>query len=283
MTSTLNQIAGSTAYDSEGTKLGKVGQIYIDNSTDEPTWVSVNTGLFGMSESLVPMAGSQFTDGDLHVRPTKAKIKDAPHLDAEGGISGDQERALIEHYGLTRRGTGQTDTGQTGTATGSADTGRTDATAAAGQTGTATGTAGVADSGGTGQHRKPTTGDDTIIRSEEQLNVGTQRETTGKARLRKYVVTETQQVNVPVTHEEVRVEREPIGADEAAKLQGNAKIGEASADVDLHAERVVVQKETVPVEKVRLGTEEVTENKTVSEQVRKEEIDTDLKGTDHRK
>ena len=87
---------------------------------------------------------------------------------------------------------------------------------------------------------------------------------------------------MPVKHEEVRIEREPISADEAKHLQGNAKIGEASADVDLHAERVVVQKETVPVEKVRLGTEEVTENKTISEEVRKEQIDTD-KGTGQHK
>lgn len=267
-TSTLNQIAGSTAYDSEGAKLGKVGQIYLDSRTEEPTWVSVNTGLFGMKESLVPLAGAQFADGDLHVRPTKTTVKDAPHLDADDGISGDQERALVEHYGVVRRGAGQTDT--------TADAGLT-------ATSTATGTAGAADTAGTGQHRRPTTGDDTIIRSEEQLNVGKQQETTGKARLRKYVVTETQQVDVPVTHEEVRIEREPISADEAANLQGRTRFGEASAEVDLHAERVVVQKETVPVEKVRLGTEQVTENKTVSEEIRKEKIDTDLdKRTDHR-
>lgn len=265
--STLDQMTGSTAYDAQGSKLGKVGQIYVDSRTDEPAWVSVNTGLFGMSESLVPLAGAQLRDGDLHVRPSKSKIKDAPHLDAADGISGTQERELIEHYGLTNRGAGPTD-----------------ANANAGRTGTASGTAGPVGTAGAGQHRQPTTGDDTIIRSEEQLNVGKEQETIGKARLRKHVVTETQQVNVPVTHEEVRVEREPISADEAANLRGQAKVGDASADVDLHAERVVVQKETVPVEKVRLGTEQVTENKTVSEEVRKDKIDTDLaRGTDRRK
>ena len=94
---------------------------------------------------------------------------------------------------------------------------------------------------------------------------------TGRARLRKVVVTEQQTVTVPVTREEVRVVREPIAPGDTV----DATIGEAATDVVLTEERVVVDKETVPVEKVRLGTETVTEQQEVTEAVRKEQIEFD--------
>ena len=90
------------------------------------------------------------------------------------------------------------------------------------------------------------------------MHVGTEQVQTGRARLRKYVVTEQQTVTVPVTREEVRLEREPIAPDEAV---GDIEIADGQQDVVLTEERVVVNKETVPVERVRLGTETVTEER----------------------
>jgi uncharacterized protein (TIGR02271 family) len=114
-----------------------------------------------------------------------------------------------------------------------------------------------------------------VTRSEEQLRVGTERVEAGRARLRKYVVTEQQTVQVPVSHEEIRVEREPItDANRDAALSG-ADITEEEHEVVLTAERPVVTTEAVPVERVRLGTETVTETETVSGQVRKEQIELD--------
>jgi len=95
---------------------------------------------------------------------------------------------------------------------------------------------------------------------------------TGRARLRKFVVTEEQTVTVPVTHEEVRVVREPLSPGDSVD---DVTIGEAQTDVVLTEERVVVGKETVPVEKVQLGTEAVTEQQQVTEAVRKEQIEFD--------
>jgi uncharacterized protein (TIGR02271 family) len=118
----------------------------------------------------------------------------------------------------------------------------------------------------------PTT-DEAMTRSEERLHVGTENVQTGRARLRKYVVTETVTTSVPVSHEEVRLEREPITeANRDAALSGPA-ISEEEHEVTLHAERPVVAKEAVPVGRVRLGTETVTQEKQVTEQVRKEQID----------
>jgi uncharacterized protein (TIGR02271 family) len=114
-----------------------------------------------------------------------------------------------------------------------------------------------------------------MTRSEERLRAGTEKVEAGRARLRKYVVTEQQQVNVPVTREEVRVEREPItDANRGAALDGPA-ISEEEHEVVLTEERPVVSKETVPVERVRLDKETVTDQQEVSDEIRKEQIDVD--------
>jgi uncharacterized protein (TIGR02271 family) len=121
-----------------------------------------------------------------------------------------------------------------------------------------------------------------MTRSEERLHVGTETVQAGRARLRKYVVTETVTTSVPVSHEEVRLEREPITeAGRDAALAGPA-ISEEEHEITLHAERPVVAKEAVPVERVRLGTETVTEEREVTEQVRKEQIEEpDLRAGQH--
>jgi uncharacterized protein (TIGR02271 family) len=114
-----------------------------------------------------------------------------------------------------------------------------------------------------------------MTRSEERLNVGTERQATGRARLRKYVTTENVTQTVPVRREEVRVEREPITDGNAGAAMGGPDLSEEEHEVILHEERPVVDKETVPVERVRLDTETVTDEVTVDEEVRKERIETD--------
>ena len=112
-----------------------------------------------------------------------------------------------------------------------------------------------------------------MTRSEERLDVGTETREVGKARLRKYVVTEQQTQTVPVSHEEVRVEREPItdaNRDEATSGPG---FNEEEHEVTLTEERPVVTKEEVPVERVRLTKEKVTGEETVTEDVRKEQVE----------
>jgi uncharacterized protein (TIGR02271 family) len=117
--------------------------------------------------------------------------------------------------------------------------------------------------------------DTAMTRSEEQLRVGTETRETGRARLRKHVVTEQQNVTVPVSREEVTVEREPItDANRGGRRSGPA-ISEEEHEVTLRAERPVVEKEAVPVERVRLGTETRTEHETVGGEVRKEQIEVD--------
>ncbi|WP_229070212.1 PRC and DUF2382 domain-containing protein [Actinoplanes sp. DH11] len=252
----INSLYGLDVIDNDGDKIGTVGAVWTD-ATGRPAWASVRTGLFGMNESLFPLQSTDLRGDHLVVPFDKATVKDAPNVDADHDepLSQDEVDRLYRHYDVSWDDTYRTY--QSGTAM--ADTS---------YTGAATTTAGG----------RETTGlsDDAMTRSEEQLNVGTEREQTGRARLRKYVVTEQQQVSVPVTREEVRLEREPItGANRDAAYTG-PDLTESEHEVTLHAERPVVNTETVPVERVKLGKETVTEQQTVGGEVRKERIEADL-------
>ncbi|WP_314193231.1 PRC and DUF2382 domain-containing protein [uncultured Arthrobacter sp.] len=257
----------------EGEKIGGVGQVYADDDTGQPNWVTVKTGLFGTRESFVPLEGARVEGDDIVVPYTKDQVKDAPGVDPDGHLDPAEEDRLYQHYSLGGGQRTYTDT-TTGTAgnRNDADTGvtggyRGDADTSTDRDYDARGTVGRDTSG-------PTT-DDAMTRSEERLSVGTERQATGRVRLRKYVTTENVTQTVPVQREEVRIEREPItDANRDAALRG-PDISEEEHEVTLHEERPVVDKETVPVERVRLDKDTVTDEETVTEEVRKERIDTD--------
>jgi uncharacterized protein (TIGR02271 family) len=126
-------------------------------------------------------------------------------------------------------------------------------------------------------------GDDAMTRSEEELHVGTERRESGRARLRKYVVTEEVQTTVPVRHEEVRVEREPITEGNADEAMSGPDIAEREHEVTLHAEEPVVEKRAVPKERVRLEKDTITEERQVSDEVRKERIEAEGDVSDGRR
>ena len=254
----LGNVVGATAYDRDGDKIGKVGQVYHDDVTDQPTWVTVNTGFFGTHESFVPVSGAELTGDRVALAYDKATVKNAPKIAEDGHLSPQEEQQLYRYYGVDY-GAGQA-AGQAAGRNSSYD----DVPGAVGR-----------DTSG------PTT-DNAMTRSEEQLRVGTETQVAGKARLRKHVVTEHQQVTVPVSHEEVTLEREPItDANRGAAHDGPA-ISAEEHEVVLHAERPVVTTEAVPVERVRLGKQTVTEQETVGGETRKEQIELDTDGRDLR-
>ena len=114
-----------------------------------------------------------------------------------------------------------------------------------------------------------------MTRSEEELKVGTTERESGKARLRKYVVTEDVETTVPVRREEVRVEREPITDANRGEATAGPEISEEEHEVTLHAEEAVVEKDVVAKERVRLDKDVVEEEHQVSESVSKEQIEVD--------
>ncbi len=273
-TEQLTSLAGKTMHGENGEKIGKIVDVYESTDTDSSTFVTVATGLFGTSSSFVPLTRASLRDDDVVVPYDKALVKNAPRVAADEELTAEEEQRLYRHYQLSNDTSTSSDTDRSPAAT-----------VGAGAPVTA-GMSGRQDADGNGvfddvERRAvghdtsgPTT-DEAMTRTEERLRVGAERREAGRARLRKRIVTETQTRTVPVSHEEVRVEREPLTDANAAQAYDGPALSEEEHEVVLTEQRPVVDKETVPVERVRLDTATVTEQATVTEEVRKENIELD--------
>jgi len=230
--------AGHDVVDEHGDKIGTVADIYFDDETGQPDWCTVKTGLFGMNVSFMPISGMT-SDKNVLVSPwSKDQVKDAPNIDPDGHLTPDQERQLYEFYGVSYGDTtSDTDRGTVGRDTSGPET------------------------------------DTAMTRSEEELQVGTRQREAGSARLRKWVETDTEAVSVPVSHEEVRVEREAITDANIDDALDGPEISEEEHEVTLMEDEVVSSTQTVPKQRVRLDKTTVTDTETVEGQVRKEHIE----------
>jgi uncharacterized protein (TIGR02271 family) len=230
-----------TIVDTEGAKIGRIADVYFDQDSQRPDWALVHTGLFGTRETIVPITSASMRGDDLVVPYMKSFVKDAPNVESDEELSDADEATLAEYYGLrySRRSPDGSPTADArATAVGDRD------------------------------------GDDTAMtRSEEELQVGTVRRPSELVRLKKRVVTEEQQVTVPVQREEVVIEREPITASNRDEAMTGAEISEDEHAVTLYEEEVVVEKRVVPKERVRLEKDVSTSERIVDETLRKEQID----------
>ncbi|MCW2583573.1 MAG: Photosystem reaction center subunit [Klenkia sp.] len=301
-TNSIDQVIGSDVYDADGDKIGTASEVFLDDQTGNPEWVTVKTGLFGTKSTFVPLRDADLADGGVRVPVSKAAVKDAPKVDADQHLSPEEEQELYRHYGFADNTAASTtdtrtagvtggvvgnDLDDRGTRTGGGtarlgddldDRGQHAARSTEDHDSTLTGTRNQA--GTVGRDTSGPVTDDAMTRSEERLTVGTETTEVGRARLRKHVVTENVTRTVPVTHEEVRVEREPITDANRDSALAGGNLTEEEHEVTLHAERPVVEKETVPVERVRLGTETVTEEQRVQAEVAHEEIEQVQDGVD---
>ena len=230
---------GRTLIDSDGDKIGEIDEIYLDTQSGEPEWATVTTGLFGTKTSFVPIDRASPKAGSVHVDATKDQVKDAPKIDPDGELSAEEEQELYTYYGRE-----------------------------------------YVEAKGLDSEREPVgedtsgpTTDDAMTRSEEELAVVTRTQERGRARLRKYVVTEQVETTVPVRREEVRIESEPITDANVDDATAGPEISEEEHEVVLNEEQVVVEKRVVPKERVRMSKDSVTEDRQVSEEVRKEQIE----------
>jgi uncharacterized protein (TIGR02271 family) len=229
---------------SDGEKLGRIEEIYLDADTREPEWALVTTGLFGTKRSFVPLREASASGDGVTVPFDKTTVKDAPTVEPDGRLSRDEEAELYRHYGL--------DYGDA---------------PAGGSEDREPGTTGYDTSG-------PTT-DDAMTRSEEELRVGKAEQESGRVRLQKYVVEEEVTQTVPVRREAVRIEREPITDANVDDATDGPEISSEEHEVVLHEEQPVAEKRVVPKERVRLDKDVETEHREVSDTVRKEQIDVD--------
>jgi uncharacterized protein (TIGR02271 family) len=253
---------GRTAVDRDGDKLGTIDEIYLDADTGKPEWLAVKTGLFGTKLTFIPLAEATSDGDNVRVPYEKSQVKDAPNAEADGALSQEEEANLYRHYGLSY-GEQRSDSGLPEGGTGRVDTDRDYDESR------------TTDRGVVGRDVSGPETDEAMTRSEEEVRVGKTQRETGRARLKKYIVTENVTETVPVQREEVRIEREPITEANRGEALSGGDLTEEEHEVTLHAEEAVVQKDVVPKERVRLDKDTYTEEQQVSEEVRKERIDVD--------
>lgn len=230
--SNLRRLVGKNVLAPGGDVIGKVSAVYESTAGDGPTFATVTTGLFGTSSSFVPLERADLRSDEVYVPYSRDVVKGAPRIDVDQELTSEQEDRLFAYYDGVERGSPAADAPD----------------AAAGLP----------------------SPEGEMTRSEERLQVSTERVETGRARLRKYVVTETVVQTVPVSHEELRIVREPIAP---GSVPAVSTLSEEEHEVVLSAERPVVQKEVVAVERIRMETDVVAGEETVTEQVRKEQVE----------
>lgn len=96
----IQSLAEATAYDTQGEKVGKIEDIYVNDATGQPDFVSVSTGVFGLGEALVPLRGHTFDGEDVTLAFEKGRIQDAPVTDKDGHLTERERDELYRHYGL---------------------------------------------------------------------------------------------------------------------------------------------------------------------------------------
>ncbi|HEX5879774.1 MAG TPA: PRC-barrel domain-containing protein [Actinomycetota bacterium] len=91
---------GRVMVDRDSNKIGEVVDIYLDNETDRPEWAVVQTGLFGLRSTFVPLAEAREVGDELQVPHQRLQVKQAPNIEPDGQLSAAEEAELFPHYGL---------------------------------------------------------------------------------------------------------------------------------------------------------------------------------------
>ncbi len=242
------RFAGYEVYDPQGEKIGKVDDLFVDEN-DQPEYVGVKTGFFGLRSTLIPWEMARVDEGRgvIEVLDTKEHVKDAPNFDDEEEITPEYEERVYSHFGLQRVGTA----GERGPYGAYYD-------AEGAHPGEATEVLSEP------QEIK-------VQRAEEELRAGTREREAGSVNVRKRVRTDREQLRVPKRREEVHVERVPVEGREASE----AEIGEGEVRMPVTEEEVVVEKRPVAREEVRLRKDVAHEEEVVEEDVRREEVEID--------
>jgi uncharacterized protein (TIGR02271 family) len=269
-----DQYAGYEVFDQVGEKIGKVDDLFVDES-DQPEYIGVKMGFLGTRSTLIPWEAVSSTDDEgraITVATDKTTAKDGPGFDDDREITPEFENEVYSYYGL--ESTNGTD------GRGTYGSYYSDDSTEAGTVGPGM-TMGDTESGEFREHAAydegihQSRGDDLadedelrVQRTEEELAVGTREREAGQLKVRKRVRTDRETIEVPTRHEEVSVERVPVDGEAT-----EAEIGEDEVVVPVTEEEVVVGKRAVVKEEVRVRKDVVEDTETVEEDVRREEIE----------
>lgn len=227
------ELAGRVAVDPSGRKIGKIVRRY-DDMGGRQGWVLVSPGLL-RDEVLVPLAGAEVVGNTVHVAFSRERVIAAPTV-LPGGVH-EKIDELVRHYAATFPGifSPRPDPGSE-----QADGIQVE-----------------------------------MIRSEERLHVDRIPEPVERIRLRKRIVTEYVTKTVPVRREVIEVERyrEPEGAPDEAVVPLDSEIADGVYEVVAYKEVPVVTMRVVPAERIRVRVVPVSEQATVADEVRLEQVD----------
>jgi uncharacterized protein (TIGR02271 family) len=263
-----DRFSGYEVYDPDGEKIGKVDDLFVDEQ-DNPEYIGVKMGFLGTSSTLIPWGVVNSTDDEgrrIIVSVDKAKAKDGPAFDDDREITPEFENRVYSYYGL-QAAQGSEERGAYGGYYGEEHPGVVMGDTESGEFREHDPAAeGVAEPGGDLDDEDELR----VQRSEEELRAGTREREAGALNVRKRVVTERQQMEVPTRREEVTVDRVPVEGEAT-----EAEIGEDEVSVPVTEEEVVVEKRPVAKEEVRIRKDVVEDTETVEEDVRREEVDVD--------
>jgi uncharacterized protein (TIGR02271 family) len=267
-----DQYAGYEVYDRNGEKIGKVDDLFVDES-DQPEYLGVKMGFLGLEgTSLIPWELTR-VNGEGHrieVSVDKAQVKEGPSFNDDRDITPEYEEQVYSHYGLQRAQTSG-DRGGYGEYYGD-EPGHVGPGIREGDTETGEFRGHSEDDEGVNQSGTSDLEDEDelrVQRTEEELRAGTREREAGALNVRKRVRTDREQVSVPTRHEEVSVERVPVEGREASE----AEIGEDEVVMPVTEEEVVTEKRAVVKEELRIRKDVVQDEEVVEEDVRREEVD----------
>jgi uncharacterized protein (TIGR02271 family) len=266
-----DRFAGYEVYDPTGRKIGKVDDLFVDES-DQPEYIGVKMGLLGTRSTLIPweLVEVREDEGRIIAALDKDRVKDGPAFDDDKEITPEFESEVYSYYALQQTGSTE-DRGSyadytSGTTGDSAGPGM-----AMGDTETGEFREHAADDEGVNQSRGDDLADEDelrVQRTEEELAAGTREREAGQLKVRKRVRTDREHIEVPTRHEEVTVERVPVEGEAT-----DAEIGEDEVSVPVTEDEVVVEKRPVAKEEVRIRKDVVEDTETVEEDVRREEVE----------
>jgi uncharacterized protein (TIGR02271 family) len=236
---TVSDLPGVPVLDIDGDVIGSVDRVYIHQDTGALLWVSIRASLHTASKVVAPLDRARFDDqpgSALHIGFPRGVIEDAPSITSVDTLTASDVRTLRSYYNTIPAGS----------------------------------TTSMPD---TSPRRRNAAGVD-VIRSEERLRARTISQPTERIRFQKVIVTEEKSITVTIRHEELRIIREPLLQDAAARPPDNAPPAEV-LNLVLHEEQVVVTTMVVPVERVAVRVTPVIKDQLITDIVRKERIEVD--------
>lgn len=93
------RLFGRAVVDPTGRRVGIVGQLFLDDRTEQPAWITVETGVFGTNVRFVPLENAVFDGTTLTVAVSRSTVRQAPRVALHlGNLPPEEQQALSVHY-----------------------------------------------------------------------------------------------------------------------------------------------------------------------------------------